>query len=111
MKIKEECGVTENSLDNAKMLIKAFGKPIRITLTYVDDPWEYLVKAEWTNNIFTFSGFSWGYYGEGPRGLFEFLQMCGSKTTMSEVAKIANNVKDYQVFASVDWNPKPPKEV
>ena len=98
MKTKEECGVTFNSLENAKMLIKMFGKPDMVSLTYIDDPWEYLVKAEWSNSSFTFTGFSWGYYGEGSRGLFEFLQMCGSTLTMDESARIENGVKNYKVF-------------
>ena len=77
LNLAEECGVTVNSLENAKIFVKAYGIPEKITLTGDPSEADYVVNCEWGRLFslitFDFTGFSWGYGGEGPRGLYTFL--------------------------------------
>ena len=92
-KMKPEEGVTRNSLQNAKELIKRYGTPDVVEIYQIKD--EHLVKATWHargklphGTTHEFSGFSWGYGGEGPHGLYTFLQMLGAKLfTQEQIAK------------------------
>ena len=85
MKLQEECGTTSISLENAKIIIAAYGSPRRVELS--DDPEEgNTVVAYWSNGFhFAFTGFSWGYGGTGPHGLEQFFQMCGIVCGMSAI--------------------------
>ena len=101
--LKEECGITENSISNAKFLIKKFGIPNRIILNYVEDPWDYLTRMEWETDgstiDYTMSGFSWSYRGEGSRGLCTLMSMClGHSMADSEIYTMDKNVKDHTIF-------------
>ncbi|MFA7218936.1 MAG: hypothetical protein WC119_00225 [Synergistaceae bacterium] len=100
--MRKEGGVTIYSLHNAKLLINKFGKPDRVILNYVVDPWDYVCIAEWGNDSFTFSGFSWGYYGEGSRGLAEFLNLCRPKTDtdtwFKKVTSLEREINDYKII-------------
>ena len=92
----EEGGITENSLHNAEVLIKSLGIPNRVILTYVEDPWDYICTAVYGNKSFMFSGFSWGYLGEGPRGLAKFLASIDSSRDESEWIKTIVNLSKEQ---------------
>lgn len=81
---KEECGVTENSIENARILLSLKGKPSLIVLT--KDKNEYIVTAYWGEHFkFVFTGFGFGYGGTGPTGLFQYLTGLGVKVTMAQI--------------------------
>ena len=97
--LQKEVGVTEISLSNGAILTKALGKPALIVLTAeagpkINSQMEQTVTAYWGDSSpikrhkFKFNGFSWGYAGEGPRGLFKYLTGLGVKTNMARISKI-----------------------
>lgn len=69
-----ECGVTQVSLENAFLLFKQYGVPEKVEL--VRDNNEYAVLVFWHSYTHLFIGFSWGYSGEGPRGLDILMSAC-----------------------------------
>ena len=74
IKLQEECGVTRISLDNSRVLQKQYGRPSTVELIQELDEW--YVEATWNNGFsHRFSGFSWGYGGEGPSGLKKFIEI------------------------------------
>ena len=73
-KLQQEGRITRISLENADLLIRLYGLPTRIELKNIQD--EYLVLASWPGFTHMFSGFSWGYGGEGPSGLNTFFKVC-----------------------------------
>lgn len=85
MHLQPEGGVTQISLENAKALVRERGLPQIVQLVNAGkDASEHEVVATWVGNEdtspdieFTFTGFAWGYGGEGPRGLAEFFRMTG----------------------------------
>jgi hypothetical protein len=79
MRLQPEGGVTQISLENARTLIEAYGLPQIVQLVNAGkDASEHEVVATWEDEAeFTFTGFAWGYGGEGPRGLAEFFRMVG----------------------------------
>lgn len=76
--MKEEAGITQNSLDNAQELLAKRGNDLaRIDFKAIVQNNDYRVILYWMNGTsFTFTGFSWGYLGTGPAGLDEFLALC-----------------------------------
>jgi hypothetical protein len=66
---------------NAGYVIGQIGNPSRVILTYTEDPWDYVTTLEWDKEEgeqtaiakLELTGFSWGYGGEGPRGLASVL--------------------------------------
>ncbi len=69
-----EGGVTQISLHNARTLLHRHGQPRFVEL--YQDAAEHMVEARWEKGItHHFSGFSWGYRGEGPSGLAEFFRL------------------------------------
>lgn len=76
---QEECGVTQISLENAYYLLSKYGEPYSVDLTEEDGEWyvtvAWHVGVEMTDQ--KFSGFSWGYNGEGPRGLKTLMKALG----------------------------------
>lgn len=69
-----ECGVTNISLKNGEVLLKALGFPVRVEL-HQGLFGVFLVVAMYTSgDWFEFTGFGWGYGGEGPRGLRAWCQ-------------------------------------
>ena len=74
-KLKKECCATSVSLHNAAILVARYGIPKMFSLEYTPSG-EYNVYVIWPDAmVHTFTGFSWGYGGEGCRGLWEFVQM------------------------------------
>ncbi len=87
MTLKPECGVTKISLTNALELLARNGRPDRIELALgepsVGGVHPFRTTVEWyvpaSQNTgseirwHTFTGFSWGFRGTGPRGLQSFL--------------------------------------
>lgn len=83
-RLKPEGGVTEYSLHNGRLLRKAHGLPRAVALFYQRSPsaWpvevgfgspEYVTKVTYQDgHIHEFTGFAWGYGGEGPHGLAEW---------------------------------------
>jgi hypothetical protein len=101
-KLIEEGGVTDNSLYNAEVLVKDLGIPDSVALTYIDEPWDYLCTAVWGETSFVFSGFSWGYFGEGPKGLATFIASIDTSKDVGEFIKTIGNLDkeltDFTVF-------------
>jgi len=89
-----EVGVTYKSLANAKVLKAKYGDPVRIELisgTPEDVICQVLASYNTGNDRtegFIFTGFSWGYRGEGPHGLLEFLKMSGIPCTIEQIATL-----------------------
>lgn len=79
-KLQVECGTTQISLENAMFLMEQYGIPHTVTLINGGNETDadYGVLAIWDGVMHLFTGFSWGYSGEGPRGLDIFLKACGS---------------------------------
>jgi len=70
-----EGGVTTISLHNAHVLIHEYGLPERVEL-FQDPKDGHLVEMWWSDiHADRLTGFSWGYGGEGPRGLEQFFKM------------------------------------
>lgn len=91
----DECGVTRVSLTNEGRLSKALGRPVRVELLYNPTIVEwYRVRAMYdSGDSHVFTGFSWGYNGEGPRGLLKFCQRNDLPLTMEEIAQLNNSTK------------------
>lgn len=84
-KVEPECGVSAISLKNLTILIELFGKPKSIGC--IDSRNGPVVMAVWDSGYtFTFTGFSWGYRGEGPRTLQKALGLLNIAVSMDEIA-------------------------
>jgi hypothetical protein len=71
--LEPEGGVTEVSLRNAELIVKQHGLPSRLDFKANKAKCDYFVVASFPDDFnFVFSGFSWGYEGEGPSGLTQF---------------------------------------
>lgn len=73
-KLQREGGVTQISLSNGRKLKQLHGRVVKVYLYYArlrpDWPPDYLVRVTYADGtVHDFTGFSWGYGGEGPRGL------------------------------------------
>lgn len=79
--LETEGGITEISLRNARALIARHGLPDEVEMYQAQLPpnaGEHLVAARWRDGTrHTFRGFSWGYLGDGPRGLETFFAVLG----------------------------------
>ena len=83
-----EGGITQHSLENAEYLTGRFGVPYSLSFYGDSNQAEYNVIAAYKNgHSHVFTGFSWGYSGEGPRGLHHFLNhICKVKVPMDYIA-------------------------
>ena len=72
--LQKECGVTGVSTANSVALLQHIGLPVSITLSFDDVKWYQVVAVFASGYTHTFNGFSWGYDGEGCRGLLDFLK-------------------------------------
>jgi hypothetical protein len=92
--IKVESGVTEISLANARLLIKAWGKPALIVLSRKKKARSNAIDNHTTiywglaQKKFICNGFGWGYGGEGPNGLVKLLRELGLKKDVTDIARI-----------------------
>ena len=87
-----EGGITQIALQNAELLRQALGSPIRMEL-HMDPngPEWYRTRVMFdTGDSHTFTGFGWGYGGEGPRGLASFCQANDIPLTINDIEKIDN---------------------
>jgi len=82
LQLKRE-GATRDSLENARRIKEAGYLLVDGTFTYDSKHIEWITEARFrwvvdgSTETHTFNGFSFGYHGEGPRGLQEFLKMFG----------------------------------
>ena len=80
LQLKRE-GTTRDSLENARRILDAGYILVGGTFTFDTNmaSWQTDAVFEWgvdgSKVEYTFKGFSFGYHGEGPRGLEEFLKM------------------------------------
>lgn len=89
-RLQKERGLTFISRENARFLAETHGRPVSVELrrdrntnTFLD---EYVVVARYADgSSHTFTGFAWGYGGEGPNGLADFLRESGAPLTQQEV--------------------------
>jgi len=83
-KLLAECGATRTSLENALKLLNKYGVPYGITCE--GDDFAMRTHVTWTSGVtHTFTGLGWGYSGEGPRGLCQFLKMVGMPMDMERI--------------------------
>ena len=76
----EDNGVTELSLNDLKRQRHRIGEVTEVILIYppASESWGfYTVVTNDRNEAWIFSGFAWGYPGEGPRGLETMLKVIG----------------------------------
>lgn len=94
-RLLNEGGITQTSLKNNRRLTKRLGSPVRVELHY--DPngaeWYRAVAMYSNGDKHTFTGFAWGYSGEGPRGLLEFCQYHDIPLTSQEIHGLDNRMK------------------
>ena len=85
--MKEEAGITEHSLHNARVLEVRMGKPVEVILDAGGSTIDHTVRAIYPSGAwFEFTGFAWSYCGEGPRGLLEFLRGLGFEISMQTIS-------------------------
>lgn len=107
--VGEEGGVTRWSLHNARALISRHGLPERVALL-TDDRGEWVIEAHWPGLTHRFLGFSWGYSGEGPRGLEEFFGMLGADPAVT-MREIGASLVRIRVHKRIEYRfPPGPKE-
>lgn len=89
--LKDECGVTNISLDNARYMQARYGIPE--TVVFHTDGSDYRTEAAYRDTdiqeivLMVYTGFGWGYSGEGPHGTLEFLNdMCNVDISISTIA-------------------------
>lgn len=98
----------ENSLNFFREHYDELGELKYIVLYYAEKEWsinpevyhQYTILMNEKAQIWM-SGFTWGYYGAGPRGLLELLQMIDPEITCEEVANLEWMAKDPIVFENV----------
>ena len=92
--LQVEGGVTALSLHNAKVLIERFGLPDSVEL-FRSPIHGHALRALWFTRRegwaergpeWTFTGFPWGYGGEGPHGLETFFEMLNLPIGIREIA-------------------------
>lgn len=100
-KLRAEEGVTRTSLENAKLLAEERGNPVSVELhrdfnpsgraTHIDG---YRVVARYPDgSSHTYTGFGWGYGGEGPNGLASFLAGSGIPLSREEIFALDGDVR------------------
>lgn len=89
-----EGGITQTSLKNDRRLTKRLGAPCRLELHYSKTGEWYRAVAFYQNgDQHVFTGFAWGYSGEGPRGLLEFCQHHEIPLDADEIDELSNNIE------------------
>lgn len=78
MRLEQEYGITDVSLQNARVLHGKFGAPVRIELHFNKGEYETRCTYKREGEVYyhIFNGFAWGYKGSGPMGLKQFLYLC-----------------------------------
>jgi len=103
-RIQREGGVTRISLRNGELLNGRKGAPVWVRLCLHPDHW-YVTQAGYSDgSSHTFTGFSWGYAGEGSRGLAEWTKANDVPLEMREIALLPNNHED-GVAVVWEWTP------
>jgi hypothetical protein len=78
---EDEDGITAESLSHAQAWLGHLDRPRFVYLVYAPDPWAFWTYVvDHRRGALRFSGFAWGYGGEGPRGLFTLLALLGWRT-------------------------------
>lgn len=85
--LQDESGVTGISTHNASCLLYELDRPNVIMLEPVRGVSAFWGDPEATGTPgFTFTGFTWGYSGEGPNGTLAFLRACGIDAEIGDIA-------------------------
>lgn len=89
-----EGGITQTSLKNDRRLTKRLGSPIRLELHYSKTgEWYRAVAMYMSGDRHEFTGFAWGYGGEGPRGLLEFCQRHDIPLDLDTISRLDNETQ------------------
>lgn len=97
MKLEQECGVTRISLANGEQLRRSYGSPVRVDLQWYQPSPEHapeqrvvgyyqIPSVRYPFFRHTFTGFSWGYGGEGPHGLARWCRDNGIPLDIHKIA-------------------------
>ena len=90
-RLLKEGGITETSLKNGKRLAKRLGTPVRVELHYSGTgEWYRVVAMYESGDLHEFTGFAWGYGGEGPRGLATWCKENGVPLDIRAIAALDN---------------------
>jgi hypothetical protein len=85
MRLDRERGVTRVSLENGTLLTEERGRPVRLELRAPAQYDHQVVAAYGDGSRHVFTGFSWGYGGEGPSGLARFCAANGILLTKEQI--------------------------
>jgi len=90
-----ECGVTNVSLENSRRLREEHGRVIAIDMTRHRDSekYGYVTTVDFEDgDQHEFTGFSWGYRGEGPHGLAQWAEEEGvGELNIDVIAELPNH--------------------
>lgn len=89
----DEWGVTYHSEIFVENNLFSIGKPLKLILTppaiVIDPNWNwYLVRLIGERAELWLYGYSWGFAGEGPRGLMKLLNELGENVNINFVANL-----------------------
>ena len=89
----DEWGVTYHSEIFVENNLFSIGKPLKLILTppaiVIDPNWNwYLVRVIGERAELWLYGYSWGFAGEGPRGLMKLLNELGENVNINFVANL-----------------------
>lgn len=91
-RLLNEGGITQTSLKNGKRLAKRLGAPVRVEAhrNSRTGEWYTVIAYYESGDQHTFTGFSWGYGGEGPHGFAKWCEANDIPLTFDEIMKLDN---------------------
>lgn len=91
-RLLNEGGITQTSLKNGKRLAKRLGPPVRVEAHFNPNgsEWYRVIAFYESGDSHTFTGFAWGYGGEGPRGFAEWCEANEIPLTLKEISSMDN---------------------
>lgn len=88
--LQPEYGATSASLSNARLLLRRDGPVMAVRLYYRGSPPDYEALVLFGARCHQFTGFAWGYGGEGPRGLLRFCHLAKVPLDGIEIGSLPN---------------------
>ncbi len=90
-KLEPDYGQTAVALANGRILQQIHGRPVRVELYYGGQPHDYNTVVVFEDGApWIFTGFSWGYGGEGCRGLHAWCMDNEVPLTLAEISGFNN---------------------
>ena len=104
--MEQESGTTSVSLENGQRLKILHGAVSKVQLVFdVDGAEWYQTHVTYQDGyVYVFTGFSWGYFGEGPQGLATWARENSVFLVPSEISRLSN------VTSGVIWEWENPEK-